>query len=99
MGASIGTAGHNSVYDFHLDQWGLTKSKNETYKEFLSHLMHSSAWKDSKDIALWDLGPDGAAQLNDYVQIVPHVHCRLSHVLQQIDESMYLYYVFIHIKV
>ena len=36
IASSIGIAGHNHIYDFHLDQWGLTMSDDESYVEVCS---------------------------------------------------------------
>lgn len=74
IAASTGIAGHNEVFDFHLDQWGLTKKDDETYTTFLRRVFKSNAWKSSKDMAIWDLSPEGARDLNDHVQTIPHVH-------------------------
>lgn len=52
-------------YKFDLDQFGLTKSKNESIEQYKERLNKHPIWKqDYKDIASWDLSPDGSKELN-----------------------------------
>ncbi len=55
----------NFMYDFKLDQWGLTKKEDETDEEFIERVKNSSIWNGSKDTCLWDLSRPGAEELNE----------------------------------
>ena len=53
-----------------LEQWGLTRREGESLAEFLARLKDSPAWFASKDISLWDLRPDGAAEFKYVVTLL-----------------------------
>ncbi|WP_202976448.1 esterase/lipase family protein [Anaerophilus nitritogenes] len=65
---------NNPIYDFKLDQWGLKKQSNESYKEYISRVFDSSIWTDTKDISAWDLKPAGAKELNKWVFAQPDIY-------------------------
>jgi triacylglycerol lipase len=50
-------------YDFKLDQWGISQRPEEDEQRYRQRLLQSELWKQN-DIAVWDLQPAGAAQLN-----------------------------------
>lgn len=63
-----------NVYDFYLDQWGLTRQPGESCDSFISRVENSSAWQTSRDLSNWDLKPDGAMELNTWVKAQPDVY-------------------------
>lgn len=58
----------NPCFDFRLDQWGLKKESNESYKNYYSRVFNSNLWKETKDLSIWDLSQEGAQQLNSWVR-------------------------------
>ncbi|BBH53139.1 esterase/lipase family protein [Fluviispira sanaruensis] len=56
--------GIDPFLDFKLEQWNLTKRKDENLKNFLSRAYNSYIWN-TKDISKWDLSPEGAQLFND----------------------------------
>lgn len=62
------TNSDNPCFDFKLDQWGLKKESNESYKDYYERVIHSSIWKNTKDLSIWDLAPEGARELNKWVK-------------------------------
>ncbi|ACD51115.1 lipase [Clostridium botulinum] len=75
----LGSAtGHNSliqnVFDFKLDQWGLTKKDNESQLHYLGRVLSSDIWSGTKDIGTYDLTTYGAEELNKWVKAQPNVY-------------------------
>ncbi|GAA0077238.1 esterase EstA [Clostridium sp. CTA-5] len=70
--------GHNAlvqnVFDFKLDQWGLTKRRNELQFSYLRRLLNSDIWYKTKDISSYDLSTYGAEELNKWVKAQPDVY-------------------------
>lgn len=66
----------SSLYDFKLDQWGLKRQPKETYQSYRSRIKNSPIMKlpDKKDMAIWDLSPEGARELNGWVKTSPNVY-------------------------
>ena len=46
---------------------------DESLWTYIQRIFESKMWSTSKDISLYDLSPDGAAELNDLIQTVQHV--------------------------
>ncbi len=53
----------NFVYSFDLGQWGLTRAPGESFTAYQDRVMASRVFT-ARDQAAYDLGPDGAAELN-----------------------------------
>ncbi|MDS4041382.1 MAG: lipase [Candidatus Competibacter sp.] len=60
-------------YDFKLDQWGLRRTPDESFGAYLQRIERSPVWQ-SRDISAWDLGPDGARELNRRFPTQPEVY-------------------------
>ncbi len=60
-------------YNFDLDQWGLSRNKNETIREFLIRINKSSAIN-SKNLSQFDLSFDGSMKFNQSYISDPNVH-------------------------
>lgn len=60
-------------YDFKLDQWGLRRAPAESFGAYLQRIERSPVWQ-SRDISAWDLGPDGARELNRRFPTQPQVY-------------------------
>lgn len=69
VAAFLGSSGtpEDLPYDFKLDQWGLKKQPGETNKQYWDRVWASPIWK-TKDVALYTLGPEGAAEENAWVK-------------------------------
>jgi triacylglycerol esterase/lipase EstA (alpha/beta hydrolase family) len=67
VGASTVAA---NVYDFKLDQWGLTRQPGETFHSYVRRMKTSPIFEPghTKDISAWDLSPEGAVELNSWVK-------------------------------
>jgi triacylglycerol lipase len=65
-----------AVYDYKLDQWGLKMLPGETYKAYARRLKASSLLQSpsNRDLASWDLSPEGARELNAWVKTSPNVY-------------------------
>ncbi len=78
LGVLGSATGHNSliqnVFDFKLDQWGLTKRDNESQFSYLERVLNSSIWSKSKDNACYDLTTYGAQELNQWVKAQPNIY-------------------------
>lgn len=56
-------------YDFRLEQWGLKKQPGESDENYINRVFKSRIWdKDNKDLSLWDLSLEGAAELNSFAK-------------------------------
>jgi len=62
------------LYDFKLDQWGLSINPDESFSSYASRVWNSSIWTDTKDFSTWDLSTDGAMELNKWVEAQPDVY-------------------------
>lgn len=63
-----GLSEENNVFDFKLDQWGLKREPNESYKSYSERVWNSNLWYDTKDFSIWDLSIQGAKELNEWVK-------------------------------
>ncbi len=75
VAAFFGSSGapEDLPYDFKLDQWGLKKQAGETNKQYWDRVWASPIWQ-TKDIALYTLSPEGAAEENAWVKTEPDVY-------------------------
>lgn len=65
----------NPVYNFKLEQYGLAQRTSETFWQFLERIKGAPFWSlSNKDAAQWDLSPDGARELNNWVKTSPNVY-------------------------
>lgn len=70
LGGSGGTG-----YKFRLEQYGLAQGPVESIGDFVARTRGAPFWQlANHDAAQWDLGPDGASQLNDWVKTSPNVY-------------------------
>ncbi len=60
-------------YDFKLEQWGLRRLPQESFRAYLNRVEQSPIWQ-SRDISAWDLSPDGAKELNRRFPARPQVY-------------------------
>lgn len=76
VGFAAGAAGVTSepLYDFKLDQWGLKREPGESFSSYSNRVWSSQIWYNTKDFSAWDLGPDGAQELNSWVKAQPDVY-------------------------
>jgi triacylglycerol lipase len=74
MVAAVAGSNNINLYDFKLDQWGLTRLPNESFSSYADRVWNSSLWRTSKDICAWDLSPDGAKELNSWVKAQPDIY-------------------------
>ena len=66
---------NNPVYKFRLEQFGLSQGPAESVRDFLKRIQGARFWSlANRNAAQWDLGPDGAAELNSWVKTSPHVY-------------------------
>lgn len=73
--AALAGAEDQPLYDFKLDQWGLTREADESYISYYNRVFNSSVWDSSnKDFSTWDLSTDGASELNEWVKAQPDVY-------------------------
>ncbi|KEH98985.1 lipase [Clostridium botulinum C/D str. BKT12695] len=75
LGTLASVTGNNKsfIYDFKADQWGLKRESGESYSKYVSKVLNSDIWN-TKDIAKWDLSPQGAKELNEWVKAQPDVY-------------------------
>ncbi len=74
LAAVSAAADGNGVYDFKLDQWGLTRRSGESWDQFADRVWNSGLWEDTKDLCIWDLSRPGAEDLNSWVEAAPEVY-------------------------
>ncbi len=60
-------------YDFDLDHWNLSKSEDESIRQYITRLIKHPAWNTKNSIA-WDSSIKGARELNDILTINPDVY-------------------------
>ncbi|MDD4240900.1 MAG: hypothetical protein PHG54_05675 [Smithellaceae bacterium] len=80
----------SDVYDFKLDQWGLKKRPDENFSAYKKRVRQSPILKSptARDLAVWDLSPEGARELNGWVTTSPNVYYfSLSTASTERDES------------
>lgn len=53
-------------YSLKLDQWGLKQEKDESFSDYLKRVFNSNIWKETKDLSIWDLVPEGAEDINKW---------------------------------
>ncbi len=64
----------NPLYNFKLEQFGLAQGSAESFRDFLTRVKGARFWQlSNRDSAQWDLGPDGARELNGWVKTSAHV--------------------------
>lgn len=74
IGAAIFAGNMNQdFYDFKLDQWGIKKEKGERFSQYVKRIRSNPGWK-SQDTANWDLKPEGAFELNQWVKAQPEIY-------------------------
>jgi len=71
---SISSSSPDLYYDFKLDQWGLPRTPGEDFYSYRDRVVHSNIWFGSRDTAYWDGSPEGAMELNGWVQAQPSVY-------------------------
>lgn len=71
--AAFTGAGDALLYDFKLDQWGLSRNSGENLTDYTNRVINSNIWNNSTDLANWDLSTDGARELNRWVKTQPDV--------------------------
>jgi triacylglycerol lipase len=65
----------NPVYNFKLEQYGLAQGASENFRDFLNRVKGAPFWSlNHKNAAQWDLGPDGARDINNWVKTSPNVY-------------------------
>ena len=65
----------NPVYNLKLEQFGLAQGPAENFYDFLNRVQGAPFFSLSNhDSAQWDLGPDGARELNNWVTTSPYVY-------------------------
>ncbi len=70
-----GLGGANPIYGFDLEQYGLAQGPTESFRDFIERTKGAAFWSMSnRDSAQWDLGPDGAKELNAWVKTSPNVY-------------------------
>lgn len=76
MGLAAAVSGNTNVpvYDFKLDQWGLKRKAGESFVHYADRVWNSGIWTNTKDISAWDLKPEGAKELNNWVKAQPDVY-------------------------
>jgi len=65
---SLSSSSPELYYDFKLDQWGLARRSGEDFHSYRDRVVSSDIWTRSKDTAYWDGSPEGALELNGWVQ-------------------------------
>ena len=62
------------LYDFKLDHFGLHRQTYESFDDYLEGVRRSGIWGHNKDIASYDLSPEGARELNMLFHAQPNVY-------------------------
>ena len=68
------TTGDNVLYDLKLDHWGLTRNSGESWSSYFNRVKNNTIFNNSNDTSFYDLSPDGAAALNQWVTTSPDVY-------------------------
>lgn len=64
----------NAIYDFKLDQWGLSRQPDESFYQYCQRVFSSDMWNENHDFSNWDLVVAGARELNEWVKAQPNVY-------------------------
>ncbi|GAC1370292.1 MAG: lipase [Aquirhabdus sp.] len=72
--AAANASGNDNIYDFKLDQWGLSRLPGESFSSYSNRVYNSSVWTNTTDISAWDLSPDGAQVQNNSDSIDPNAY-------------------------
>ena len=64
----------NQLFDFHLEQFGITPLKGEKAEDFLCRAIKSMMEDYNNDSAYYDLSPEGAKELNDRCEALSNVY-------------------------
>ncbi|MEC5161069.1 MULTISPECIES: esterase/lipase family protein [unclassified Janthinobacterium] len=66
---------NNPIYKFRLEQFGLAQGPAESFRDFLERIKGAPFWAlANHNSAQWELGPDGAKELNGWVKTSPNVY-------------------------
>jgi triacylglycerol lipase len=74
IGAMAALTSPNDIYDFKLDQFGLSRRADESSAAYQKRVWNSSIWEDNKDLANWDLTVAGAKWVNSWTPAMPDVY-------------------------
>ncbi|MGE5415545.1 MAG: lipase, partial [Acidobacteriota bacterium] len=66
--------GGNCIYDFKLEQFGLTKSSTETWPQYWDRVFASSLWAGTLDMGNYDGSPEGGRDFNGWAKAQPDVY-------------------------
>lgn len=72
VAAMSGVREDQFLYDFKLDQWGLSRRPQESFLSYKKRILNSGIWR-TKDIASFDLSTDGAKEMNKITKIQPEI--------------------------
>ncbi|WP_077324882.1 esterase/lipase family protein [Virgibacillus siamensis] len=73
LAATSGYTRKSFVYDFKLDQWGLSRKPGESFMHYTNRVLESDIWE-TKDISLYDLSTTGAQDINEWADIKSDVY-------------------------
>ncbi|MBF0225664.1 MAG: lipase [Desulfobacterales bacterium] len=62
------------IYDVRLDQWGIKREKEESFKNYMNRIKFSKYINASRDSGIWDASPEGTLELNTWVKAQPNVY-------------------------
>jgi triacylglycerol lipase len=65
---SLSSSSPELYYDFKLDQWGLSRAPGESFYDYRERVVSSDIWDRTVDTAYWDGSPEGALELNGWVE-------------------------------
>uniref|UniRef100_K3WFI2 Lipase-like C-terminal domain-containing protein n=1 Tax=Globisporangium ultimum (strain ATCC 200006 / CBS 805.95 / DAOM BR144) TaxID=431595 RepID=K3WFI2_GLOUD len=73
---NLGGSATEMLYDAKLDQWGITpKAKTESLGNYINRVFKSPIFNPGfKDVCLWSLSTQGAAEESTWVQTLPNVY-------------------------
>ncbi len=74
LGSMLSRTIDGLVYDFKMDQWEIERKPNETFWEYARRLRSHSLWRRTSDTSDFDLSPEGAEQLNQWVHAQKDVY-------------------------
>ncbi|WP_294348929.1 lipase [uncultured Clostridium sp.] len=68
MAAQAGFKDVNKVlrYSLKLDQWGVKQEPDESCMDYIKRVFKSNLWKETKDLSIWDLTPEGSEEINKW---------------------------------
>jgi triacylglycerol lipase len=76
------------AYDWKLGQWGLERGEEEDYDVFVERTASSRFWRATRDNAAWYLSPEGAREMNTWVNAQPNIFY-FSYGSQQTSEAWF----------